>query len=195
MSDVKSQIACLESLAERLDLIEEAPSVASVSASQLSPPRKRAAGDSRRVFIVHGHDEEVKAVVARFLDNCGLEPIILHEQPDQGRTIIEKFEDTSDVAFAVVLLTPDDVGGLKQPDEQRSLQDRAGQNVILELGFFVGALGRNKVVALKKGDLELPSDYSGVIFTPYEANESWKLHLVRELNAAGLNVDMNVALG
>ena len=193
--DVKSQIQYLESLAERLDLIDEDTSVDSAPSSQ-PKLQQRAAKASRRVFIVHGRDEEVKAVVARFVERCGLDTVILHEQADQGRTLIEKFEDHSDVAFAIVLLTPDDVGALKPAvDEQPALQGRARQNVILELGFFLGVLGRKKVVALKKGDLELPSDYAGVIYTPYDAGEGWKLHIARELKAAGLDVDMDAILG
>ena len=90
---------------------------------------------SNNIFIVHGHDNEMKQTVARTLEKLDLEPIILHEQANEGRTIIEKFMDYSDVSFAVVLLSPDD---LAYPKEQ-SYEDakfRARQNVILELGFF-----------------------------------------------------------
>jgi predicted nucleotide-binding protein len=96
--------------------------------------------------------------VARFLEQIGFEAIILHEQANQGRTIIEKFEAHADVGFAVVLLTPDDEGRAKGGE----IQSRAPQNVVLELGYFIGRLGRNKVCALKRGDLEFPSDYQGV---------------------------------
>ncbi|MEE8356570.1 MAG: nucleotide-binding protein, partial [Anaerolineales bacterium] len=104
-------------------------------------------GDSKKIFIVHGRDEEAKDSLARFLEKLGLEVIILHEQPNQGRTIIEKFEDYSDVGFAVVLLTPDDIGGRANDLE---LLPRARQNVVFELGFFIGALGRERVCALHK---------------------------------------------
>ena len=103
--------------------------------------------------------------------------MILHEQPNQGRTIIEKFEAHADVDFAIVLLTPDDVGGSKEGQ----LQPRARQNVILELGYFIGKLGRNNVCAVKLGDLEIPSDIIGVIWTPFDPHGAWKTALAKEL--------------
>ncbi|HET6332086.1 MAG TPA: nucleotide-binding protein, partial [Polyangiales bacterium] len=103
---------------------------------------------TRRVFVVHGRDESAKEAVARFLAKLDLEPIILHEQPNQGRTVIEKFEGSADVDFAVVLLTPDDTGELA--DGSGEPKPRARQNVIFELGYFVGRLGRSRVCALHK---------------------------------------------
>jgi predicted nucleotide-binding protein len=195
-----SKIEYLDSLAERLDLIDVAPSVflaertAPAVTSQAEPNRPKS---NKKVFIVHGQDSETKAIVARFIEHCGLEPVILHEQADQGRTIIEKFEQTSDVGFAVILLTPDDLGGLAPAAGGTALDNakpRARQNVILELGYFIGKLGRNGVCALKKGDVELPSDFSGVVYTPYDgADEGWKIKLAREMKAAGLEVDLNKA--
>jgi predicted nucleotide-binding protein len=96
---------------------------------------------SRKIFIVHGHDNEAKVEVARFLERVGFEAIILHEQANRGRTIIEKVEMHSDVGFAVVLLTPDDEGGKRG----NSTRPRARQNVVLELGYFIGRLGRDRV--------------------------------------------------
>ena len=142
-----------------------------------------------KIFIVHGHDEAVKQSLARFLEKLGIEVVILHEQPNRGRTIIEKFEDYSDVGFAVVLLTPDDLGGSK--NELDNLLPRARQNVILELGFFIGKLGRERVCALYKGDLEIPSDFSGVIWIRMDREGAWQFKLSRELKAAGLNIDLN----
>ena len=101
--------------------------------------------------------------MARFLEKLGLQPIILHEQPNSGRTIIEKFETySSDISFAIVLLTPDDIGGINENDQEQ--QPRARQNVIMELGYFMGRLGRTRVCALHKGGVELPSDYQGVVY-------------------------------
>ena len=114
------------------------------------------AAPSRRVFIVHGHDEAAKQSVARFLEQMSFQPIILHEQPNLGRTIIEKIEDHHDVGFAVVLLTLDDECVTPTGNKKR-----ARQNVVLELGYFIGHLGRDRVAALKRGDLELPSDIIG----------------------------------
>ena len=147
---------------------------------------------SNRVFVVHGRDDGTRNTVARFLESLGLEVTILQEQTSEGRTIIEKFEDHSGVGFAVVLCTPDDVGKLATaPDNWRP---RPRQNVILELGFFLGRLGRNKVCALLDGDMEMPSDYDGVLYIPMDASEGWKLALAREMKAAGMTIDLNQAV-
>lgn len=140
---------------------------------------------SRKVFIVHGHDGEAKAEVARFLEKLGFTPIILHEQASKGRTIIEKVESTSDVGFAVVLLTPDDEGNQKG----KSPKPRARQNVVLELGYFVGRLGRDRVCALRRGDVEIPSDFDGVVYETYDEHGAWKSRLAKELEAAEFKFD------
>jgi len=121
--------------------------------------------DSLRCFIVHGHDDAAKLGLKDYLQNTLElpEPVILHQQPNIGRTVIEKFEECSeDIDVAFVLLTPDDIGGLPG-GEQR---ERARQNVIFELGFFVGRFGRRsgRIIVLHKGDLEIPSDLAGVVY-------------------------------
>lgn len=143
----------------------------------------------RDVFIVHGRDEAAKEKVARFIEKLGLTAIILHEQPNAGRTIIEKFEDYSNVSFAVVLLTPDDMGALK--DELNGASPRARQNVIFELGYFIGKLGRNRTCALYKEDVEIPSDYQGVLWIPLDPAGAWKLKLAREIKNSGINVNLS----
>jgi len=152
--------------------------------------RKKVEVSGTDVFIVHGHDEAAKQTVARFIEKLKLTPIILHEQPNEGRTVIEKFEDYTNVGFAVVLLTPDDVGA--DVAHTKELNPRARQNVIFELGFFVGKLGRGCVCALYKGNVEIPSDYKGVLYVPMEAD--WQLSLAREIKAAGLPVDLNLVV-
>lgn len=144
--------------------------------------------DLRRVFIVHGHDEAPRETVARFLEAVGLEPVILHEQANRGMTISEKLRANANVGFAVVLLTPDDIGRAKSEEQERP---RARQNVILELGYFVGRLGHEKVCALLKGSLEIPSDYMGVVYTNFDDGGGWRQNLARELQAAGYEIDWN----
>jgi len=144
----------------------------------------------RKVFLVHGHDHQTKNDAARLLERLGLEVTILSEAVNRGRTILQKFLDHSDVAFAVVLLTGDDQGGTKGSsfDEQKP---RARQNVILELGYFLAKLGPQHVCALYETNVEVPSDYSGVLWVPLDSHQGWHLQLARELRAAGLNVDLN----
>ena len=152
----------------------------------------KAVATTNEVFVVHGKDDGAKETVARFLSKLELKPIILHEQANQGRTIVEKFEEYADVGFAVVLLTPDDT--CRSAGDSDTPKFRARQNVILELGFFLGKLGRPRTFALLKGDVEIPSDYDGVIYTPLDEEDAWRMKLVKELKEAGLDVDANLAL-
>jgi predicted nucleotide-binding protein len=144
--------------------------------------------DARKVFVVHGHDEAALQAVARFLEQLDLDAIVLRERPDQGRATIEKFEHYArQVGFAVVLLTPDDIAGSSVP----ASATRARQNVIFELGYFAGKLGRGRACLLRKGDVEIPSDLYGVIYTDLDAAGGWKIKLVQELKAASLDFDAN----
>ena len=145
--------------------------------------------DISRVFIVHGHDGEAKEGLARFLEKLGLEPVILHEKPNSGYTIIEKFEVYSDVGFAVILLTPDDVGALATSASK--LAGRARQNVILELGYFLGKLGRDRVCALYRDGVELPSDYQGVLYVEIDNAGAWKTKLAQELIQAKFSINIS----
>lgn len=189
--DIKEKLRRLESIREQLSLYEE-PAVTAKFTPETQPLSK-----TRTVFIVHGRDEATKEAVARFLGKLELDPVILHEKPNQGRTIIEKFEDYSSVAFAVVLLTPDDIGGEKVDgvvDFNKKIQMRARQNVVFELGYFIGKLGRRMVCALHSEEIELPSDFSGVVYVPLDKGGGWKMKLARELKAAGIDVDLNKAI-
>jgi predicted nucleotide-binding protein len=164
----------------------------------MPPPRKKRvqkpiALSPPKVFLVHGHDEGKREMVARFLEKIGCKPIILHEQASRGTTLFQKFTTHAGVEFAVILLTGDDQGGditihIKQ---QRK---RARQNVILELGFFLGALGPAKVCSLYEAGVELPSDYSGMVYIPLNKDEKWKTLLARELASAGLSIDPKLLL-
>jgi predicted nucleotide-binding protein len=145
---------------------------------------------SRKVFVVHGHDDGAREAVARFLEKIDFQPIILHEQANQGRTVIEKVEAHGDVGFAVVLLTPDDEGCVKGGTPQ----PRARQNVLLELGYFIGRLGRKHVCALKRGELEIPSDFGGVVYEAFDASGGWKQALGRELQSIGFDIDWNLVM-
>ena len=141
-----------------------------------------------KVFIVHGHDDLAKIEVARFVEKLGLDAIILSEQSNGGKTIIEKIEDYADVGFAIVLYTECDEGkAIGSPD----LKKRARQNVVFEHGFFIGRLGRNRVHALKKGEIELPNDISGVVYTPMDEAKAWQFKVAKEMKKVGYNIDLN----
>lgn len=186
--DVDYYLRKLASVRERLEIIEESPKT-----SHNSPSTSIIHNDSKNIFIVHGHDEEAKEAVARFIQKLDLNPIILNEQPNAGKTIIEKFVTSSEaVGYAVVLLTPDDIGyPNNEPGKQKP---RARQNVILELGYFVAKLGRDRVCALHKrdqdgNDIEIPSDYLGVIYLPMDNN--WRVLLAQEMKQVIKSIDLN----
>ena len=152
---------------------------------------KKAKSTSRRIFLVHGHDDGAREAVARFLEKIGFKVVILHEKANQGRTVLEKVEAYSDVGFAVVLLSPDDVGCIKGGTPV----PRARQNVLLELGYFIGKLTRQRVCTLKVGEVEIPSDWAGVIDEPYDKTGAWRMILAKELEAAEYDIDWNKVMG
>jgi predicted nucleotide-binding protein len=180
----KASILTLQQAIRGLE--EEIAEQAHISVQTNSPMARL--GLNRKVFVVHGREGEPREAVARFLERLEFEPIILHEKANQGRTIIEKIEAHNDVGFAVVLLTPDDVGGLSG----ETTQPRPRQNVLLELGYFIGRLGRDRVCAIKQGEMELPTDFSGVLWETFDgANNGWQQALGKELQAAGFGIDWN----
>jgi predicted nucleotide-binding protein len=181
----KRGIQELESIIERLSLIPELKQTTPLNKSE------NTTSNNKNVFIVHGHDDGAKQTVARFIEKLGLNPIILHEQANQGQTIIEKFEAHSNVGFAIILLTPDDTGGEANKDKNKP---RARQNVILELGYFIGSLGRKKVCALYTKGVELPSDLSGILYVSFEENDTWKFQLAKEIKASGIDIDLNLSI-
>ena len=144
--------------------------------------------DNNRVFVVHGHDGELRQSIARTLEKQGIEPIILAEQANLGATIIEKFEKYSDVRAAICLFTEDDLGKANKEDD---LKRRARQNVVFEAGYFIGKLGRENVVLLANRDIEMPSDLSGVVYTD---NSMWQMQVLKELKEMGFSVDLNKAI-
>lgn len=148
---------------------------------------------SNKVFIVHGHDSEFKADVERFVHEIGLEPVVLHRQADAGNTVIEKFEENSDVGYAFILLTPDElamtVDQIDIPDENKVTEYRARPNVIFEFGYFIGKLGRSRVCCLHKGAVSVPSDLAGLIYKKVDGSvDSQAYAIIKELKKAGYNI-------
>ena len=146
-------------------------------------------GCNSKVFIVHGHSELLIAQTESFLLKLGLKPIILREQVNKGQTLIEKLESYTDVAFAIVLYTSCDRGGIN--DVNSPLKPRARQNVVFEHGYLNAKLGRDRVCALVQKGVEIPSDLSGIVYIQYDENGSWRYEIAREMREANLNVDMN----
>jgi len=141
--------------------------------------------DSSKIFIVHGHDGELKEAVARIVEKQNIDPIILSEQANTGLTIIEKFEKNSDVGCAICLFTADDLGRSKS---ESSDKPRARQNVVFEAGYFIGKLGRERIIILSDSGIEIPSDLAGVVYTN---TQNWQVDLLKELKSMGYNIDFN----
>lgn len=138
-----------------------------------------------QIFVVHGHDGEIKQEIARLLEKQSIVPIILNEQANQGKTIIEKLEKYSDVSAAVILMTNDDTGKEKNETESKP---RARQNVVFEAGYFMGKLGRDRVVLIAEEKNEIPSDLHGMVYTD---KRNWQFDFCKELKAMGFSIDMN----
>lgn len=190
--NAQARVAKLESILKQLKLIPQLNPQSTIT-EPLEPgfktqPSKAVSTLQKRndVLIVHGHDHDTKNTVARFIEGLGPKVTILHEKPDRGRTIIEKIEQNADIGCVVVLLTADDVGGEKA--ENQKLSPRARQNVVFELGFFIGLLGRGRVSVLYAKDVEIPTDYSGVLYIPLDQEDAWQLKLARELKATGISI-------
>lgn len=156
--------------------------------SLIDVPDKGAVETSGRIFIVHGHDDGKKHELARFLKALtGHEPVILHEQVNKGAVLMEKLETSAaGTGFAVVLLTADDLGRAKSEED---LKKRGRQNVVFEMGFFMGALGRSHVAVLMDQGVEEPGDVKGLVYTSLDTAGAWKATLAREIEQANIHVN------
>lgn len=138
-----------------------------------------------KVFVVHGHDGELRESVARLLEKQNITPVILNEQANQGKTIIEKFENYSDVTCAICLFTSDDQG---KANSENKYKKRARQNVVFEAGYFIGKLGRENVIVIADENVEIPSDMSGMV---YSSRNEWRFSVLKELRTIGFSIDYN----
>ena len=163
------------------------PAMSPLAGSAVLPLTK----DNKKVFIVHGHEDKVRDDVASLIKTLGLEPIILHEKANQGMTLVEKFIKHSDVGFAVIVMTADDLGKAKT---EENVRPRARQNVVFEWGYFVGSLGRDHVCALYEKGIDPPSDLHGIVYIALDAGGHWRFDILKELKAAGYSVDANKLL-
>ena len=197
--NIQRQINQMKGDIERADLIGcVVDTVAAVVPIQAEEPKKL----SSDVFIVHGHNNEMKQAVARTISTLGLNPIVLHEQPNAGKTIIEKFESNAKrITFAVILLSADDLAasvreldGIKNEEIKGKLSFRARENVVFEMGYFAGKLNRSNVFFLLQEGVSKPGDLDGIVYTAYDSSGAWRFELVKELKAAGYPVSADALL-
>ncbi|WP_051756733.1 TIR domain-containing protein [Kitasatospora purpeofusca] len=176
------KLRVLSSIRDRLELWQ-----------QESPASEQVAmGDA--IFLVHGRDHQARETVRGFLGRVtSRDVIVLDEEVGRGADILGKLLDHAQKAsFAVVILTGDDEGGLAGASE---VKPRARQNVILELGLFIGLLGRSRVIALYEPGVEIPSDFLGVTYVELDSNKGWRIPLAAELRAAGIEASIDRILG
>lgn len=185
--DEQQRIWCSNGLKATIPTFEEL--LSDLDEDDENTPKNDSKINNNKVFIVHGHNGELKYKTAELLRKLGIEPIILHDQPNSCRTIIEKIEDFgSEASAAIILFTPDDVGKAVSEDEPKS---RGRQNVVFEAGYFMGLLGRSNTILIKSDDsIELPGDLSGVVYSD-SANE---FIIAKELKSMGFDIDLNKIL-
>ncbi|PVX23638.1 MAG: hypothetical protein CW716_11665 [Candidatus Bathyarchaeum sp.] len=146
----------------------------------------------RRVLVACGSDDEMKTALTEALAKLWLVPVVLCEEPGYGRKIVTRIADYADVEFAVVLLSPDDYVYAKG-EEPTKRKLKPPQDVVFELGFLLGKLGKERVLVLfresEKGEFEVNTDFEGVTAAPFDNRDSWKLALIRQLAACGYTVE------
>lgn len=179
VADIREKIRVLGAIEERLE----------VYAENYAVPKAKGPASDAPIFLVHGHDIARRETVRRFLETVtDRDVVVLADQPNRGQDILGKLlSQAQQAAFAVVLLTPDDEGGKRGSTDG---SPRARQNVVFELGMFIGLLGRDRVAALNDPSIELPTDFSGVAYIPVDG-ESWQIELARELKAADIAVSLD----
>ncbi len=181
---IQKKIALLEGMVELLETMQQHQAPASAPVATIPV--------GKEVFLVHGHDRAALREVESLLNQLKQKVVVLGDQVNHAKTIIEKFEHhAADVGFAVVLLTADDKGGPASAAYE-SLQPRARQNVILELGYFIAKLSRKRVCPLLAKGVEVPSDYAGVVYVELDESGAWKTKVAKEMRAADLDVDLNL---
>ncbi len=146
----------------------------------------------QQVFVVHGYDTLMRDQVVFALQKIGLEPILSDIGHNQGKTLVQKFRDYPYVSFAAVLLSSDDLGRHRDQSPE-SVRQRARQNVIFQLGFLIGKLGRDRVFVLypEEKNFEIPTNYFDVLYTPCDKHGRWQFDLLRTLKNCGFTIDAN----
>lgn len=183
---ISDKVTYLESLIERIPIIPSNQPQENIREDVASKNSM-----TKDIFIVHGHDSGLKNEVARFVSDLGYNPIILHEQPNSRKTIIEKIESNSNVCYAIVLYTPCDIGASK---DRTDFQPRARQNVVFEHGYLLCKVGRERVCALIKDEVEKPGDIDGIIYITYDSNNGWKNQIAKEFKNLGLTFNLDALL-
>ncbi len=209
IAGIPHTISMLEGLIQRLEdrrkiLKDEAPKPAPQTESKVAkvvatnPQSKRKASVveatelprrimTKRVCVIHGQNDALKNAVVDYLEKLALDPVVLHKQQNNDRNIVEKIESLPEVDFAVVLLTADDFAQPGKP-AARGGRMQAKRNVLFELGYYVGRLGKSRVCSLYSGHSKPPLDHDGINCLTVSENQVWRRLLGLELSAAGFDI-------
>lgn len=184
--ELRDKIDYLDSLHDKIDLLP-----CSFVTSQDALKKRTVTKYSKKVFIVHGHDANLRSKVELFVREVGFEPIVLFKQPNMGETIIQKLQrEASDVVYSIILYTPCDLGKDKEKKDE-CMQPIAIQNVVFEHGYMCALLGMKNVCALVDDNVEIPGDLSGVLFVTVDDEDMWRIRIAKEMKAAGLKINMD----
>jgi len=144
---------------------------------------------NHKIFVIHGHHDGLRKAVAQLIEDMDCKPIVLQEDNRYGHTLIEELENyTNEVDYAIALLTGDDIVTSKKEKDKTDLRPR--QNVVFELGLFIMALGRDKVVMLHEPNIEIPSDFLGVKYIEIDPEGEWSIKLSKALKKMGAHVNI-----
>jgi len=205
MDHIQYRVVFLEALIDQLGYLSEKTAPSREKPEEKSGPKPgpgsgakpearaevKPSAPGEEVLVVHGRDEHLLAVTVGFLEKLRLKPVLLSGNSDQEMTALERLgTGNNPFKFAIVLLTPDDVGfDLMKPKE---LKTRSRQDVVFLLGFLVGKLGPNKVFAIHKKDVQLPGKCPGVVFELYDEKAAWLSKAAQKMRASGVALDLNL---
>ncbi len=149
--------------------------------------------ETKKIFIVHGRNLNMRDKVTSLIGRLKLDYVILESEHNGGTTIIEKFlKYSNECEYAIILFSADDIGKLIDSNEDEKFRPR--QNVILELGYFLGTVGRKNIIILHEigKQIEKPSDFDGIVYEPFDDYGAWKNKLIKEMKKAKIYIDKDL---
>ena len=174
------------------ELINPEPSsLESTSLESSQPPETPLPPVKNKLFVIHGLDEKMNAPMIEFLISLGLEPILMRDKENSAKPIAVKFTQYNDIDFALAILSGDDFVYRKENGKPQSSHLKADQGVVFELGFWLGKLGRDRVIAFyyDQKNFRCPTEFFDLRYVPFDKNGGWHWELVERLNQCNFKID------